>query len=112
MATYELLTVSASRTVLGTLVLSVVLSSIMGVLRRKRWSPEGKHVLITGGSQGLGLAVAELLASKGANVTICSRTESKLREALDKVKVSFFPAFFVPHNSGEGKCNADLILLI
>lgn len=36
----------------------------------------------------MGLAVAELLASKGAHVTICSRTESKLREAVGKVKVS------------------------
>lgn len=54
----------------------------------KRWKPEGKHVFVTGGSQGLGLALAELLAAKGANVTICSRTESKLREAVEKVKVS------------------------
>ncbi|KAJ1033861.1 hypothetical protein NDA16_000069 [Ustilago loliicola] len=59
----------------------------MGLLRiGKRWKPEGKHVLVTGGSQGLGLALAELLAAKGAHVTICSRTESKLREAVDKVK--------------------------
>nr|CDI54450.1 related to 3-ketosphinganine reductase [Melanopsichium pennsylvanicum 4] len=57
----------------------------MGNLLRKRWRPEGKHVLITGGSQGLGLAVAKLLATKGANVTICSRTESKLREAVQQV---------------------------
>ncbi|CDU25246.1 related to 3-ketosphinganine reductase [Sporisorium scitamineum] len=60
----------------------------MGALRRNKWKPQAKHVFITGGSQGLGLAVAELLASKGAHVTICSRTESKLREAVGKVKAA------------------------
>lgn len=84
-----LLTSLASRTALAVVILSIVLSSIMGALRSKKWKAQGKHVFITGGSQGLGLAVAELLASKGANITICSRTESKLREALGKVKVSY-----------------------
>ncbi|SPC62802.1 related to 3-ketosphinganine reductase [Ustilago sp. UG-2017b] len=61
----------------------------MGLLRLgKRWKPEGKHVFVTGGSQGLGLALAELLAAKGAHVTVCSRTEPKLREAVNKVKAS------------------------
>lgn len=81
-------TASIALTALGAVVLSIVLSSTMGLLGNKRWKPQGKHVFITGGSQGLGLAVAELLASKGAHVTICSRTESKLREAVAKVKVS------------------------
>ncbi|GAC95821.1 oxidoreductase [Pseudozyma hubeiensis SY62] len=83
-----LLTSLASRTALAAIILSIVLSSIMGALRSKKWKAQGKHVFITGGSQGLGLAVAELLASKGANVTICSRTESKLREAVGKVKAA------------------------
>ena len=42
---------------------------------------------MTGGSQGLGLAVAILLAKKGANVTIVARTESKLKKALAEVEV-------------------------
>lgn len=80
---------SASTLLTAAGILSVVLlSSIMGVLRSKSWKPAGKHVFITGGSQGLGLALAERLAARGANVTICSRTESKLRDALEKVKVS------------------------
>ncbi|SPO28720.1 related to 3-ketosphinganine reductase [Ustilago trichophora] len=80
---------SGTSTILAALLFSVVLSSIMGVMRQgKRWKPEGKHIFITGGSQGLGLAVAQLLASKGANVTICSRTESKLRHAVEQVKAS------------------------
>ncbi len=79
---------TTSGAVLVGVVLSLILSTTMGLLGGKKWKPQGKNVLITGGSQGLGLALAELLAAKGANVTICSRTESKLREAVEQVKVS------------------------
>ena len=34
---------------------------------------DGKTALITGGSKGLGLAMAQALAEAGANVAICSR---------------------------------------
>ena len=54
--------------------------------RRSKWTAHGKHVFITGGSQGLGLALAKLLASRGAHVVICSRSESKLRSALKDVE--------------------------
>lgn len=88
MTGYSWLT-AVSSTLLAAVLLSLALPSIMGLLRLgKRWKPEGKHVFVTGGSQGLGLALAELLAAKGAHVTVCSRTEPKLREAVDKVKVS------------------------
>ena len=40
-------------------------------------------VLITGGSDGLGLAVAKLLAGEGGTrVTLVARNEAKLREAV------------------------------
>lgn len=95
----DLLSSSALKTALAAVVLSIVLSSIMGALRSKKWKAQGKHVFITGGSQGLGLAVAELLASKGAHVTICSRTESKLRESVEKVKVSCAQACCFHHRT-------------
>lgn len=47
-----------------------------------------QHVLITGGSQGLGLALAKLLASKGADVTIVARSVSKLEKAAADIMVS------------------------
>jgi NAD(P)-dependent dehydrogenase (short-subunit alcohol dehydrogenase family) len=45
----------------------------------------GKVALITGGSKGLGKAMARGLAEAGADVVISSRTESELRAALDEV---------------------------
>ena len=39
---------------------------------------EGTSALVTGGGSGIGLATAVRLASDGARVTVCGRTESKL----------------------------------
>jgi NAD(P)-dependent dehydrogenase (short-subunit alcohol dehydrogenase family) len=41
----------------------------------------GQHVLVIGGSSGIGLAVAKLAKDHGANVTIAARDASKLAEA-------------------------------
>lgn len=41
----------------------------------------GKHVLVTGGSSGIGLAVARQLLGRGATVTILARRQSVLDEA-------------------------------
>src|SRR5260370_36224006 len=41
----------------------------------------GKRVVITGGSQGLGLAMVESLAACGANVTAIGRDRAKLSAA-------------------------------
>jgi NAD(P)-dependent dehydrogenase (short-subunit alcohol dehydrogenase family) len=40
----------------------------------------GKIAIITGGSDGIGRATAELLASRGATVVICARRAEKLEE--------------------------------
>jgi NAD(P)-dependent dehydrogenase (short-subunit alcohol dehydrogenase family) len=41
----------------------------------------GKSVLITGGTDGLGLALARQLAREGASVAVCGRDEERLRAA-------------------------------
>jgi len=41
----------------------------------------GAHVVVTGGSQGIGLETARLLVGKGARVSIVARTEARLRAA-------------------------------
>jgi NAD(P)-dependent dehydrogenase (short-subunit alcohol dehydrogenase family) len=47
------------------------------------WQPyfEGRHVLITGASEGVGAELAKLLVPAGARVTLVSRTAPKLRAA-------------------------------
>lgn len=46
----------------------------------------GKKVLITGGSSGIGRAMAEQLAAEGASVAIWARREGPLQEALQAMK--------------------------
>ena len=41
----------------------------------------GKVVLITGGTDGLGLGLAKRLAAEGASVAVCGRDEERLRAA-------------------------------
>jgi len=42
---------------------------------------EGKHVLITGGSKGIGLACAEAFLNEGAKVSLVSRDQANLDAA-------------------------------
>jgi len=44
-----------------------------------------RHVLITGGSSGIGLATARLLASRGARVFLIARSAAKLAAATDAI---------------------------
>ena len=46
-------------------------------------------ILITGGSQGLGEAMGIEFAKKGADIVLVSRSEEKLKLALQKVEVAF-----------------------
>ncbi|MFF2090451.1 SDR family NAD(P)-dependent oxidoreductase [Paenibacillus sp. NPDC058174] len=46
---------------------------------------KGKTAIITGGSKGIGLATAVLLAKEGANVAIVARDESQLKEAARQI---------------------------
>jgi 3-oxoacyl-[acyl-carrier protein] reductase len=47
---------------------------------------EGKRVLITGGSKGIGLAIAHSFAAEGANIVIVSRTQAALESAAGEVR--------------------------
>ena len=55
-------------------------------LFNKKVSFSGCHVLITGGSTGIGLALAQEFTLLGASVTILARTRSKLDKAVSGVE--------------------------
>jgi NAD(P)-dependent dehydrogenase (short-subunit alcohol dehydrogenase family) len=52
---------------------------------------QGLNALVTGGSQGLGEAIAEYFLRAGANVVICARSEKELLATRDKL-ARLFPA--------------------
>lgn len=52
----------------------------------ERPSLQGRKVLITGGTTGIGRAIAILLASEGAKVFVCGRTPEHLDDALQRIR--------------------------
>jgi NAD(P)-dependent dehydrogenase (short-subunit alcohol dehydrogenase family) len=48
----------------------------------------GRHILITGASTGIGLATAEMLAKRGARVSLIARSADKLAEAVARIGAS------------------------
>ena len=60
---------------------------------------EGKNVVITGSSRGIGLAILELFAQEGANIAACSNRQSETvinqyKEIAKKNSVQITPFFF------------------
>jgi len=53
---------------------------------------ESARALVTGGSSGIGLATARLLASRGARVAICGRDRAKLERAAKEIGALAVPA--------------------
>jgi NAD(P)-dependent dehydrogenase (short-subunit alcohol dehydrogenase family) len=50
---------------------------------------EGKVAVITGGSVGIGLAVAEALAAEGADLVICARDEARVLEKAEAIRTEY-----------------------
>jgi 3-dehydrosphinganine reductase len=48
----------------------------------------GKKVIITGGSRGIGLALAKEFARAGADITIVARDEDRISQALKSIKAA------------------------
>ena len=46
----------------------------------------GRKAIVTGGTTGIGRAIAILLASEGAEVFVCGRTPEHLDEALERIR--------------------------
>jgi NAD(P)-dependent dehydrogenase (short-subunit alcohol dehydrogenase family) len=67
--------------------------TVRTITRRPQRDFQGKVVAITGGSRGLGLALAREFARRGASVALCARDCAELERAVDELSVEGFDAF-------------------
>jgi gluconate 5-dehydrogenase len=61
----------------------------------------GKTALITGGSRGLGLQLAEALGEQGAKLVISSRKQHELDEAIENLKQRGIDAIAIAADLGQ-----------
>src|SRR5262245_48992992 len=69
----------------------------------------GKVAIVTGGSDGLGLATARRLVAEGAAVAICGRDRTRLKEAGEKLRAGGATILDVPADVSR---QADLARLV
>ncbi len=67
-----------------------------------RFDLTGRVAVVTGGSQGIGRAIALALAEAGADVVVAARTQGKLDAACDEIKALVRSALGVPADVTQG----------
>ena len=69
----------------------------------------GKVALLTGGSRGLGKAIALAMAEQGARIVICGRKQENLDKAVEDLKKAGSDVMAQPAHVGKGDQVAALI---
>jgi NAD(P)-dependent dehydrogenase (short-subunit alcohol dehydrogenase family) len=61
----------------------------------------GRTAIVTGGTRGIGLAIAEGLGAAGANVVVASRKADACTDAVERVQAIGAESLSVPTNLGD-----------
>jgi len=69
----------------------------------------GKKVLLTGGSRGIGPIIAESLANRGANIILTARSESALREVVTRLNKPGFNVLALPIDLRDSSQREQLV---
>lgn len=69
----------------------------------ERFSLEGRAVLVTGGSRGIGRAIALAMAAAGARVAVCSRTRDACDAVVAEIEASGGTALTIVGNVGRAE---------
>ena len=76
---------------------------------RKLFDLDGRTALITGGSRGLGLQMAEALGDFGARVLICARKDDELQSAAARLQERGISVDWVCVDAGKPESIAGLV---
>lgn len=89
----------------------VVVSLFLRLISKSRTNYDGKHIVITGGSEGIGRSLALEFSKSSAHVTVIARTEQKLADAVLEMK-----SLAKPHQKIDYACadvtNEDQVQLV
>ena len=69
----------------------------------------GKVAIVTGGTRGIGLAIARTLAAAGASVVVSSRKQSNVDAAVQTLRDEGLEALGVPAHTGDAEAVARLV---
>ena len=69
----------------------------------------GKRVLVTGGSSGIGFAIAEALGAKGARLLLTARRPGPLQAAVDRLTAAGIEAHGLPADVATGPGRAETL---
>jgi NAD(P)-dependent dehydrogenase (short-subunit alcohol dehydrogenase family) len=97
------------------LLVAVAAASLLAARRRiaeRGYRLEGRVVLITGSSRGLGLALALQMASEGARLVLCGRDPESLARAVESVANTGAEVVGIPVDVTNAGSVADMIAAV